>query len=270
MPILSLAALTILDAGPFGLVRAAHAAGFSHAGLRLQPLLATDEAVAGDRAREDELEHLLRQTGVKPLEIGVFPIKPGFDVDEYGPALSFSHRIGARFITCPVEDADPGRRLPAFGRLCDLAISCGLEALVEFNPYSGCRTLAEADAMVVASGRENARLLIDALHLSRSGGGPDDLKRIPPERVALVHLCDASPPPTDARSVEELRQESRNARLYPGEGSLWLEQLLQALPPGTPLSIEAPSAAHRHLPAEERAKAAMAATSRLLDRLSSA
>lgn len=267
MPILSLAALTILDAGPIGLVKAAHAAGFSHAGIRLQPLLATDPVIVGDRAREAEMESLLRETGVRPLEIGVFPIKPGHNVDDYGPVLSFSHRIGAQFITCPIEDPDPVSRMASFQRLCDLAISCGLEALVEFNPYSACRSLAEAAELVVASERENARLLIDVLHLSRSGGSPADLATIPPDLIALVHLCDAPPPPPQTRSIAELRQESRTARLYPGEGSLWLEELLAKLPAGTPLSVEAPSAAHRHLPPEDRAKQAMAATRQLLDRL---
>ena len=41
MPLVSLAALTILDAGPAGQIRAAHAAGFAAVGLRLHPLLAS-------------------------------------------------------------------------------------------------------------------------------------------------------------------------------------------------------------------------------------
>ncbi|MGE3247030.1 MAG: sugar phosphate isomerase/epimerase family protein [Beijerinckiaceae bacterium] len=268
MPIISLAALTVLDAGPAGHIRAAKAAGFSHAGLRLQPLLATDERIAGSRDKERAIEALLAETGVKPLEIGVFPITPDMEVDTFAPVLGFSHRIGAQFVTCPVEDMHKQRRLETFRRLCDLAITCGLEALVEFNPYSGCKTLGEAVELVQESGAENARLLIDVLHLSRSGGSPDDLASIDPGLIALVHLCDAlPPPPTASMSAEELRKESRTARLYPGEGSLWLGELLAAIPSETPLSIEAPSAAHAHLPPEDRARAAMLATRSLLGRL---
>ena len=266
MPLISLAALTVLDAKPAGHIRAAHAAGFSHAGLRLQPLLNTDEKIAGITAKEREIEDLLTQTGVRPLEVGVFPIKAGLNVEQYGPVMSFSHKIGAKFITCPVEDTNPARRLLSFQHLCDLAETCGLEALIEFNPYSGCKSLSEAVDIVAASGRSNARLLIDVLHLSRSGGNPADLRAIDPALIALVHLCDASAPPATSRSIDELRQESRTARLYPGEGVLWLTELLDALPPDTPLSIEAPSAAHSHLPPEERAKAAMGATLALLEK----
>ncbi len=270
MPIISLAALTVLDAKPSGHIKAAHAAGFTHAGLRLQPLLASDEKIVGISEKEQEVVALLAQTGVKPLETGVFPIKASLDVETYGPVLSFSHRIGARYITCPVEDENKPRRLAAFQRLCDLAETCGLEALVEFNPYSGCKNLAEALELVQSSGRDNARLLIDVLHLARSGGNPDDLRAIDPDMIALVHLCDANPPSPNAVTTEQLRQESRTARLYPGEGVLWLEDLLDAIPADTPLSIEAPSAKHTHLPAEARAKAALAATNSLLTRRTTA
>ena len=267
MPIISLAALTVLDAGTAGHIKAAHAAGFEYAGLRLQPLLETDPRVVGHPDREQELTALLAATGVKPLEIGVFPIKGDLDVEEYGPVLSFSHRIGAQYITCPVEDTDEQRRLVSFQRLCDLALTCGLEVLVEFNPYSGCKSLSEANKLVQDSGCDNARLLIDVLHLARSGGSPADIEAIDPELLALVHLCDANPPPPGIATVEELRRESRTARLYPGEGSLWLEELLEVLPRDIPLSIEAPSSAHAGLPPSGRAQAAMAATRKLLARM---
>jgi sugar phosphate isomerase/epimerase len=81
-----------------------------------------------------------------------------------------------------------------------------------------------------------------------------------------VHLCDAPPPPDSTRSVEELRKESRTARLLPGEGSLWLDELLDALGPDVDISVEAPTARDAHLPADERAQRAYAATTRLLSR----
>lgn len=266
MYFLSLAALSVLDAGPAGLIRAAHAAGFDAVGLRVQPLLPSDPQIVGYPDRQKEIEDLLAETGLKVLETGVFPIRPDMDAEALGPVLSFCHKIGARYITCPVEDPDRKRRAGTLEHLCDLAETCGLDVLVEFNPYSACPNLEDAVGLVQATGRENARLLIDALHLSRSGGKPDDLRNINPDLLALVHLCDANPPAPGAKSTEELRKESRTARLYPGEGSLWLDELLDVLPVSIPLSIEAPSAAHAHLSAEERAKAAFAATRTFLSR----
>lgn len=263
---ISRAALTVLDAAPDAQIRAAASAGFQGIGLRLNPLLPSDPVVVGNLAQEKAVETALNETGLAVIEIGVFPVKPDLDVEALAPVLSFSHKIGAQFLTCPVEDASKQRRLQTLARLCELAESCALDVLVEFNPYSACASLSEAAELVSACGRPNARLLIDALHLSRSGGKPADLLTIDPELIALVHLCDAPPPPDLSRSADELRRESRTARLYPGEGALWLGELLDYLPVGTPLSVEAPSAAHAHLTAQERATAAFAATRRFLQR----
>lgn len=263
MPLVSLAALTILDAGPAGQIRAAHAAGFQAVGLRLNPLLASDPAVAG-APLEHEVRALMRETGMRLLEVGVFPIKADLDVAALRPVLSLSAELGGRFIVCPVEDADRARRLATFRALCDAAAEVGLAALVEFNPYSACRSLAEARALAIEAERDNAALVVDLLHLSRSGGGAADLARVEPELLRLVHFCDAGPAPAGERSLEELRAESRTARRLPGEGVLPLREWLAAFPPETPVSVEAPSAAIAGLPAEERARRAMAATMRTL------
>lgn len=264
MGVVSLAALTILDAGPLGQIEAAHQGGFKNVGLRLQPLLATDQSVAGDPAAEEAIKEALARTGLGVLEIGVFPLRADTLVESFGPVLAFSHRIGARYIVCPIEDHDRDRRLETFRMVCELAETCALEALVEFNPYSACRSLAEAADLVRAARRPNAGVLVDALHLSRSGGHPRDIARYAPGMVPLVHLCDAPPAPSQDLSEDELRRESRTARLLPGEGSLWLNELLDALGPDAHISVEAPSAKNAHLPAAERARLAFGATQNLL------
>jgi sugar phosphate isomerase/epimerase len=265
-PPLSLAALTILDAGPAGQIEAAAAAGFRSVGLRLMPLLATDTRVVGDAVAESEVERLLEETELAVLEIGVFPVKAQMDWPQIEAVVAFCDRIGAQHLVCPVEDADPQRRLASYRRLCDVAADHGLTALVEFNPYSACHDLAGALEIVTAAERSNAGLVIDALHLSRSGGSPEDLATVDSGLLRLVHLCDAPPPPAHDRPVEELRAESRTARLLPGEGSLWLDRLLDVLPAEVGISIEAPSARHAHLSATERASRALEATERLLAR----
>ena len=263
---ISLAALTILDAGPAGQIRAAADAGWRSVGLRLMPLLASDAQVVGDRRAESEIESLLAATAMSVLEVGVLPIKAEMDWPTISAVVEFSARIGACFLVCPIEDFDVSRRLATFSRLCDLALPLGLRVLVEFNPYSGCKTMAEAVEIVRRSHRANAGLVIDALHLSRSGGHPGDVANVDPSLLDLVHLCDAPLPPSGSRTFDELRSESRTARLLPGEGALWLDDLLQAIAPQTRLSVEAPSARDAHLPAAERARLAREATQRLLAR----
>ena len=182
------------------------------------------------------------------------------DVAALRAVLALSQKLGGRFIVCPIEDGDVTRRRDTFARLADLAAEHGLGALVEFNPYSGCRSLAEAVELACSVRRPNAALVLDALHLSRSGGHPRDLAQVDPALLKLVHFCDAPPFVPDGRSAEELRRESRTARLQPGEGGLWLAELLDALPRDIPISIEAPSARHAGLPAAERARLSREAT----------
>ena len=132
--------------------------------------------------------------------------------------------------------------------------------LVEFNPYSACRSLLEARALALATERLNAGLVIDLLHLSRSGGSADDLRKVEPHLLQLVHYCDAAPMPEGERTFEELRAESRTARRLPGEGVLPLRELLAAFPAGTPVSVEAPSRSLAGLSAQERARMVLEAT----------
>jgi sugar phosphate isomerase/epimerase len=154
--------------------------------------------------------------------------------------------------------------------MAELAAAGGMTACIEFNPYSACRTLAGARQLIqhavgLGAARYSLGLCLDVLHLSRSGGSPDDLTPEAVDQIRLVHLCDAPPPPRGERSIDELRAESRTARLLPGQGSLWLKELLARLPSSIPLSIEAPTRADLGSPAAERARAALAATQALVN-----
>jgi sugar phosphate isomerase/epimerase len=265
MAVLSLAALTILDAGPAGHIKAAAIAGFDHVGLRLNPLVPSDQTIVGDRAKEQEIIDLLSEHKMNVLEIGVFPITPTINVPALIPILSFSAQIGAHYIVCPIEDPQDERCLAHFSLLCDAALDYGLTALIEFNPYSACTNLKKALSLVERAQRSNAALVIDVLHLSRSGGHPRDLRRVDPALIELVHFCDAPAFTSSDRSVEELRQESRTARLLPGEGELWLHELINVLPAHCSISVEAPSRRHADKPADVRATLAYHASMKILN-----
>ena len=102
----------------------------------------------------------------------------------------------------------------------------------------------------------NAGLLLDLLHLSRSGGRPEDLTHIAPGLITFAHVCDA--PAAIPQTVPELRREAREDRQYPGEGALPIGAFLAALPAGTPIALEAPNPRHAHLSFAERARLARA------------
>ena len=99
----------------------------------------------------------------------------------------------------------------------------------------------------------NVRLLVDALHLSRSGADFRKLDRFDSSIVSYVHLCDAPAaiPPPDA-----LRDEARLKRRYPGEGELPLDDFLDAMPADACIGLEAPCKAYADLTPLERGRVA--------------
>jgi sugar phosphate isomerase/epimerase len=134
--------------------------------------------------------------------------------------------------------------------------------MLEFIPYSQVRTLDEAHAALTAVAPANAGILVDALHLSRSGGTPSDLARYDASLFSYMHLCDA---PASVPAPEAFRSEARGDRLYPGEGGLWLSDFVSAFPPGTPVAIEAPTRRYAALSPIERGRVAGASCRRLLE-----
>jgi sugar phosphate isomerase/epimerase len=261
--LLSLAHLTVLDADPLALIEAAAAGGFGAIGLRIVPPFVTETIVpvVGDADLQRRIKRRLRDTGIALLDIEAIWLKPESRIEEIRPALETGAALGAKYVLTIAFDDDTARLFDNFGKLCAAAHGCGLRTMLEFIPYSVLGTLAQAHDFIVAAAPADAGLLVDALHLSRSGGQPADIAAYDPALFSYIHLCDA---PQKRPAAEHNRDEARHNRLYPGEGELWLGAFLDAFPPDTPVAVEAPNAAFAHLPAAERARLAGAAARRLL------
>ncbi len=266
--IISLAALTVLELSPPQQVRCAADAGFRHVSIRLLPATPGEPQhdVVGDTPLRRELEAALADTGLEVLDAEIFRLKPDTDVAAYEAAIAVAARLGARTLLVAGNDPDEARLTDRFGAFCDLAARYRLGASLEFMPWTDAKDLTQAARIVEASGRDNAAVLIDAFHLSRSRSRIEDIARLDPKRLHYLQLCDvpaALPITTDA-----LLAQARGERLFPGEGELDLLALLRAVPRALPLSIEAPTLTlAQSVPATERARRALAATRRVLARL---
>jgi sugar phosphate isomerase/epimerase len=261
----SLAHLTVLDADPVGLIEAGKAAGFSAVGLRVVAPLATDTIipVVGDATLQRRIKQSLRDSDMEILDIEAVWLKPDTDVEKLRPALEVGAELGAKYVLTVGFDDTHARLVETFGKFCALAHACGLRTMLEFISYASISDLKHAHHLLQAVRPANAGLLVDALHLSRSGGHPRDIASYDSSLFSYVHLCDA---PAVVPSADGLRVEARSNRLYPGEGQLWLDAFLDAFPAGTPVGVEAPNAALAGLPFAERARLAGTATLNFLKR----
>jgi sugar phosphate isomerase/epimerase len=265
MRLISLAHLTVLDADPIGLVEVGKDGGFDAVGLRVVPPLASDKItpVVEDVPLQRRIKEALRATSMQILDIEAVWIQPDTDVGSLRPALEVGADLGARYVLTVGFDEERGRLADNFGAFCALAHSCGLRTMLEFIPYATIGTLAQAHDLLTEVAPADAGLLVDALHLSRSGGHPSDIARYDPALFSYIHLCDA---PAILPSRDKMRPEARGGRLYPGKGQLWLMEFLDAFPTGTPVAVEAPDASLSGLPVAERACRAAEATRDLLRR----
>jgi sugar phosphate isomerase/epimerase len=263
-PRISLAHLTVLDASPLELVDAAHTGGFDSIGLRIVAPTAGDSIapVIGNEVLIRQIEQRLRDTGIDILDIEAIWLGPDSDPESYEAAFETGGRLGARHVLVVGNDPDEARMTANFARMCRLARPFGLKLMLEFIPYCHTATVESAHRVVTAAGEPNAGVLIDALHLSRSDGSPADIRKLDAEWLSYCQICDAVAvrPPDPG-----LRTEARTDRLYPGEGGLALHELLDALPPGIPLGVEAPCLRYARLPVAERARLCGEATRRFLD-----
>lgn len=267
---ISLAALTVLELTPPERVSCAADAGFSHVGLRLLPATPTEPQydLVGDTPLLREVERRLLDTGIQVLDVEIFRLRPETQVADFEATIATAARLGARELLVAGNDADEARLVDRFAAFCDLADRYGLGANLEFMPWTDAVDLAQATRIVARAGRANAGVLIDAYHLSRSCSRIEGIADLPPSQLRFLQLCDA--PAALPPSMDAILAEARAERLFPGEGGLDLLGLLRAVPRTLPLSIEVPTRTLAgQVGATERARRALAATRRVLDRLAS-
>jgi sugar phosphate isomerase/epimerase len=269
---LSLAYLTVAGTAPPEQVTAAAGAGYKGVGLRLTGARPGDpvSSVARERGTLEETERRLAGSGLEVLDVEVIRITPQWRVADEAPAIEWAARLGAKHLLVLSFDQDESRTVDAFVALCHAAAGLGLRAVLEFARFSGVRSLGQALRVLERAAQPNAGLLVDTLHLIRSGAAPADLRPLAPARLPYVQLCDAraaGPAETETADSAALVEEALFDRLLPGEGALPLGEILGALPDGIPISVEAPSRALATAAPAIRAQRAAEATRLVLRRL---
>jgi sugar phosphate isomerase/epimerase len=239
---LGVAHFSAISLAPVDFVRAAAAAGFQRVGLRLHPAFPGApfyELPTGSPAARD-VRAALDDHGVALHDIEFVVLSPDFRPDTLTAMLEGAAALGARRLSVCGDDPEEGRLVQTFGALCDLCAGVGMSVDLENMGWRSVATFDAALRVVEASGRANAGVLVDALHLFRNGGRAEDVARAPVGRIAALQLCDvqgAAPTQADAMVAE-----ARGGRFAPGEGELPLADLVAAAPADAAISVEVPIA----------------------------
>lgn len=150
-------------------------------------------------------------------------------LDELRGAVATARAIGA-----PAIVVVPGRRPAGVGARASTAdavdvlramsdVAGEVKLAFEFLGKPGCAvpTLDMAIEIVERVDRPNVGMVIDTFHFYAGGSSLDDLRRVPVERLIVLHLngCEDLP-------LDELTDSHR---LYPGEGVIPIDAILTTL-----------------------------------------
>lgn len=192
-----------------------------------------------------------------------FLIMPGRPVEDLGADLDLAAELGAPMVNCCVLAPDMAFAVEHFGRFAAMAEERGLAVTVEFLAgMMAVGDLASAAQLVRDAANPAAGLLIDAMHLYRSGASHADLAALDPAMVKYAQICDVP----RISTFENYGEEASYERGAPGEGELPLADFLKALPTGIVIGLEAPmrSKALNGISAEDRLRPALAAARALI------
>jgi len=164
-------------------------------------------------------------------------IRPDSDIRAAAGDMDLMQELGVERLNTVSMDPDLGRSLDQLALFAEMAAERGMAATIELCPALTINTLGAAVAAVRHVGRPDFSLLLDTMHLGRSGATADELAALDPGLIGYVQLCDAPRMPSEPNYLREATFE----RMAPGEGEMPLRAYLEVLPPGLTVSLEVPS-----------------------------
>ncbi|MCH7630045.1 sugar phosphate isomerase/epimerase family protein [Novosphingobium sp.] len=235
---ISFASGIVPEFGPVDTIEAAAAGGFDMVGLWVEPADWTDQTTRDARAA-------LARTGLPLLDVEVVWIKPDSSDDDHRKVIDVGAELGAKNVLCVSSDPDHARTAARLAMLCEHAAPAGIRVALEFGIFTEVKSLATALSILDDVAHSSRALLLDPIHLDRSGTTVEQIAAIDPALLPYAQFCDAlaqRPDPADFAAVIE---DAIDLRQQCGEGALPLAALYHALPAGIPLSIELRSKALR-------------------------
>lgn len=207
----------------------------------------------------------LRDRGVTVSLGDGFVLHPGMDMRDLAGDVAVVAELGAQRVNTVTFDPDFNRSVDQFGVLAEMAAESGLETTLEFSPGLAIADLPTALDAVRAVGRPDFRLLIDTMHLVRSGSGPAEVAAVDPDLIGYIQLSDFPLVP----SIPDYMEEACFERMVPGIGEAPLLEILDALPRDPVIGLEVPlrSQANAGVGPHERLTRCVDATRKLLAQL---
>ena len=106
--------------------------------------------------------------------------------------------------------------------LADIAAPFGVRLALEPVAFAPLKTLAQALEVIDAPGRDNIGINVDTFHIWAGGTPWEEVARLDPRMILVVHLSDATP-----RRGQEWSDADRG--VFPGDGIIPLKEGIDAI-----------------------------------------
>jgi len=249
---ISLASGVVPECGPLETIKAAATAGFDAVGLWIEPRLWTTQLIRATKTA-------LADSGLQLLDVEVVWIKPQSDTSDHKRCIDIGIELGAKNVLCVSSDPDMGATAARLAELCVHAEPGEMRVSLEFGVFTEVKTISMALAVLDAVGHPLRALLIDPIHVDRSGATAADIAAVPAWLLPYAQFCDASANRPDPEDFNAVITDAIDLRLQLGEGRLPLRAMLRALPDNIPLAIELRSKALRDAYPDPSERAAVTA-----------
>ena len=237
---LALGFLSVFALPPVEFVNLAADLGCQHIStiVQGQPLVPLDFPPFSlkDAALRKELLAAMNDRGVSISLGDGFLVLPGADMRNFCSDLDVLAELGVPRINVVSLDPDLRRTFDQFAALTELGAQRNIETDVEPVPGLTIGDLPTALVALDDVGRPDFRLLIDTMHLVRSGSSAADLSALDPQHIGYAQLNDTTLQPR----IDNYMEEAMYERMVPGEGELPLRDILAALPPDIVIELEVP------------------------------
>lgn len=189
-----------------------------------------------DAGLRRETKAALRDTGVSFALADGFTIRSTTEAADRAAHFDMVAELGAQRVCTVSMEGDSERALDQMAILAELADERDMAFAFEFAPPHTFGTLEAAYRAVRKVGRANTALLIDTMHLVRTGSTVADLARLPREAIGYIQVSDA-PLKGDGPDYYD---EACFERMLPGDGEIPLSDILETLPGDLPVGLEVP------------------------------
>ena len=231
-PLWAFAAGCVPDVSPWQIPEIARAGGFASCGMWVEPDNGWD-SVALTRTRR-----ALAATGVQLIDVEPLWLEKPIDVQK--EIISAGVELGAKNVLVVSREPDQEQALDRFCQLCEFA-GTDIRLALEFGTFTEVKSLRQALAFIDQAKHPTAGVLIDQMHLNRSGEALPDLND---SRFPYIQACDFDGA-SAAKTAHEYIIAAVDERRPLGEGDANVEETNRIRSSDIDVSLEIRSKALR-------------------------